>query len=289
MKVSYVCQECGFEAPKWLGKCPDCGSWNTMVEEVAKVRTGSERLRSAFARRPLALTHDSGETGGRISTGIGELDRVLGGGIVPGSIVLVGGDPGIGKSTLMLQTCYRADRHGAPALYVSGEESFDQTKLRARRLGTMTDDLMILTETHVEAIQDEMERGQYSLVVIDSIQSVYTPRLPSAPGSVGQVRECANELIRTAKDLNVPAFFVGHVTKEGVIAGPRILEHMVDTVLYFEGERHRDVRILRAVKSRFGSTNEIGVFEMTDHGLEEIPDASRAFLDERPRGTSGRC
>jgi DNA repair protein RadA/Sms len=287
MKVSYVCQECGFTAPKWLGKCPDCGAWNTMVEEVTQARAGFDRSRSATANKPLALTHDSGRTDARIFTGIGELDRVLGGGIVPGSIVLVGGDPGIGKSTLMLQTCHSADKNGAPALYVSGEESFDQTRMRARRLGTITDELMILTETQVDAIRDEIERGQYVLVVIDSIQSLYTPRLPSTPGSVAQVRECANELIRTVKALNVPAFFVGHVTKQGAIAGPRVLEHMVDTVLYFEGEGHKDLRILRAVKNRFGSTNEIGVFEMTDHGLEEIRNPSRALLEERPRGTSG--
>ncbi len=287
MKVSYVCQECGFTVPKWLGKCPDCGAWNTIVEEVTTVRAGFDRSRSASVNKPLALTHDSGRPDARISTGIGELDRVLGGGMVPGSIVLVGGDPGIGKSTLMLQACHRADKDGVPVLYVSGEESFDQTKMRARRLGTITDDMMILTETQVDAIQDEIERGQYRLIVIDSIQSVYTARLPSTPGSVAQVRECANELIRAAKGLNIPAFFVGHVTKQGAIAGPRVLEHMVDTVLYFEGEGHQDLRILRAVKNRFGSTNEIGVFEMTDHGLEEIPNASRAFLDERPRGTSG--
>jgi DNA repair protein RadA/Sms len=287
MKVSYVCQECGFAAPKWLGKCPDCGAWNTMVEEVAQARAGFDRSRSATANKPLALTHDSGETVARISTGIGELDGVLGGGIVPGSIVLVGGDPGIGKSTLMLQTCHSAEKKGAPVLYVSGEESFDQTKMRAGRLGTITDDLMILTETLVDAIRDEIERGQYILVVIDSIQSLYTPRLPSTPGSVAQVRECANELIRTLKALNVPAFFVGHVTKQGAIAGPRVLEHMVDTVLYFEGKGHQDMRILRAVKNRFGSTNEIAVFEMTDHGLGEVRNASRALLDERPRGTSG--
>jgi DNA repair protein RadA/Sms len=258
-----------------------------MVEEVTQARAGFDRPPAASSSKPLPLTHDSGGTDARTSTGIGELDRVLGGGIVPGSIALVGGDPGIGKSTLMLQTCHKTDKNGATVLYVSGEESFDQTRMRAGRLGTITDKLVILTETQVDAIRSEIERGQYVLVVIDSVQSLYTPRLPSAPGSIAQVRECANELIRTVKALNVPAFFVGHVTKQGAIAGPRVLEHMVDTVLYFEGEGHQDMRILRAVKNRFGSTNEIGVFAMTDHGLEEIHNASRALLDERPRGTSG--
>ena len=287
MKTDYICEECGFTVPKWLGKCPGCGAWNTLIERVEKRGARFERSRSPSENEPLPLSHDSGKLVERVSTGIGELDRVLGGGVVPGSVVLVGGDPGVGKSTLMLETCYRAHRDGAPALYVSGEESFDQTKMRAIRLGMITDELVILTETQVDAIRDEIERGQYRLVVIDSIQSVYTPRLPSTPGSVAQVRECANELLRVAKSLNVPTFFVGHVTKEGAIAGPRLVEHLVDTVLYFEGEGHQNLRILRAVKNRFGSTNEIGVFEMTDHGLEEVPNPSRAFLDERPRGTSG--
>jgi len=286
-KVKYVCQECGYAAPKWLGKCPDCGAWNALVEEVAELGPRFERSVTVGENKPMPLTHDTGRTDGRISTGIGELDRILGGGIVQGSVVLVGGDPGIGKSTLMLQACHRLTRGGARVLYVSGEESFDQTRMRARRLGTIADELMIFTETQVMPVREEIDRGGYDIVVIDSIQSMYTPRLPSAPGSVAQVRECAEELFRVAKVLKVPTFLVGHVTKDGSIAGPRLLEHMVDTVLYFEGDGRQNLRILRAVKNRFGSTNEIGVFEMTDHGLEEVPNPSRAFLDERPRGTSG--
>jgi DNA repair protein RadA/Sms len=286
-KVRYVCGECGATAPKWLGKCPDCGAWNTLAEEAAEIGARFGRFGSAGENKPVSLTHDTGEAEGRISTGIGELDRVLGGGIVPGSVVLVGGDPGIGKSTLMLQACHRLARDGGRVLYVSGEESFDQTRMRARRLGALADELMIFTETQVVPVREEIDRGQYEFVVIDSIQSMYAPRLPSTPGSVAQVRECAEELFRAAKVLKVPTFLVGHVTKDGAIAGPRVLEHMVDTVLYFEGDGHQNLRMLRAVKNRFGSTNEIGVFEMTDHGLEEVPNPSSTFLGERPRGTSG--
>jgi DNA repair protein RadA/Sms len=286
-KVTYACQECGFTAAKWLGKCPDCGAWNSLVEQAVKPVERNHGGSWVSDVKPVALTYDAGATDVRIATGIGELDRTLGGGLVPGSVVLIGGDPGIGKSTLMLQACHRLSRDGSPVLYVSGEESFDQIRMRARRLGTMTDGLMIFAETHVDAIAGEIERGEYKSVVVDSIQSTYTSRLPGTPGSIGQVRECATELSRIAKHLNVPLFLVGHVTKEGALAGPRVLEHMVDTVLYFEGDEHQHLRILRAVKNRFGSTNEIGVFEMTDHGLDEVPNPSRAFLDERPRGTSG--
>jgi len=287
VKVTYVCQECGFTAPKWLGKCPDCGGWNTLSEEVMDTGKQFGRAGTTIRSAPLPLSHPSTKAAGRISTGIAELDRVLGGGIVPGSVVLVGGDPGIGKSTLMLQASHKLARGGARVLYISGEESFEQTKLRAQRLGLMAEELIVLTETQVEPVQEELQRGSYSAVVVDSIQSMYTPQLGGTPGSIGQVRECAAELFRIAKELNVPAFFVGHVTKDGAIAGPRVLEHMVDTVLYFEGEGHQNLRLLRAVKNRFGSTNEIGVFEMTDHGLAEVPNPSGALLDERPRGTSG--
>ncbi len=287
VKVTYVCQQCGFAAPKWLGKCPDCGGWNTLAEEVTDTSRQFARSGVALESKPLPLSYAPGETEGRISTGIAELDRVLGDGIVPGSVVLVGGDPGIGKSTLMLQASHKLATGGARVLYISGEESFEQTRLRAQRLGLMAEQLIVLTETQVEPVQDELKRGSYDAVVVDSIQSMYTPRLPGTPGSIAQVRECAAELFRMAKALNVPAFFVGHVTKDGAIAGPRVLEHMVDTVLYFEGEGHQNLRLLRAVKNRFGSTNEIGVFEMTGRGLIEVSNPSAAFLDERPRGTSG--
>ena len=287
MKVTYVCQECGFTAPKWLGRCPECGGWNTLAEAVTDTAKQFGRTGMASESKPRPLSHESATSAERISTGIAELDRVLGGGIVPGSVVLVGGDPGIGKSTLMLQASHKLASGGARVLYISGEESFEQTRLRAQRLGLMAEQLIVLTETQVEPVQEELKRGSYDAVVVDSVQSIYTPRLPGTPGSIAQVRECAAELFRMAKVLNVPAFFVGHVTKDGAIAGPRVLEHMVDTVLYFEGEGHQNLRLLRAVKNRFGSTNEIGVFEMTDRGLVEVANPSSAFLDERPRGTSG--
>jgi DNA repair protein RadA/Sms len=223
----------------------------------------------------------------RLTTGIGECDRVLGGGVVPGALVLLGGDPGIGKSTLMLQLCHRLATDYGPVLYVSGEESFAQTQLRARRLGTVCDDLMLLTEIEVGRVAAQVEQGSWSCVVVDSIQSVYSADLSSVPGSVGQVRECANEFLRLAKGRSVPIFLVGHVTKEGSLAGPRLLEHLVDAVLYFEGDGKQALRILRAVKNRFGSTNEIGVFEMGDVGLSEVPNPSALFLTERPRGVSG--
>jgi DNA repair protein RadA/Sms len=223
----------------------------------------------------------------RLPTGIEECDRVLGGGIVPGSLTLIGGDPGIGKSTLMLQTSHYLAESAAPVLYVSGEESFSQTRLRAQRLGTLSDNLMLLTETNSDAIRKAVKDGGYGLVIVDSIQSVYTPRVGSAPGSVAQVREAASEFLTLAKSEGTPVFLVGHVTKDGSIAGPRVLEHLVDTVLYFEGEGKQALRILRAVKNRFGSTNEIGVFEMTEGGLREVSDPSALFLNERPKGVSG--
>ena len=222
-----------------------------------------------------------------MSTGVGECDRVLGGGIVSGSLILVGGDPGIGKSTLMLQVSHHLARNAGQVLYVSGEESFNQTRLRGRRLGALDEGLFILTETSVDTIRKHIASGEYEFVVIDSIQSVYSSQLPGAPGSVGQVRECANEFLRLAKGHSIPIFLVGHVTKQGAIAGPRLLEHVVDTVLYFEGEGRQALRILRAVKNRFGSTNEVGVFEMTEAGLRDVPNPSALFLSERPKGVSG--
>jgi len=265
----------------------DCGEWNTIVEE-SFVEEGSH-VRVSFEPNaaPVSITSGGAELPPRLSAGMAECDRVLGGGIVPGSLTLIGGDPGIGKSTLMLHLSRHVAERIGPVLYVSGEESFHQTRLRAARLGALHDNLMLLTETSVDAIRRHIEEGGFSFVIIDSIQSVYSSSLPSVPGSVGQVRECAMEFLRLAKGGNVPIFLVGHVTKDGSIAGPRLLEHVVDTVLYFEGEDKQALRILRAVKNRFGSTNEIGVFEMTESGLLEVPNPSALFLNERPKGVSG--
>ena len=285
----FVCQECGYESPKWLGRCPGCSAWNTLVEEPVSsptpARTRSRVEAPAEAATPLAAVAVDEEP--RFSVGIGEVDRVLGGGVVPGSIVLIGGDPGIGKSTLALQI---ADRlaHTRTVLYVSGEESVRQTKMRAARLGVAAARLLVLAETDLEAITAQIAEVRPDLVVVDSIQTVYRPDLPSAPGSVGQIRECTGDLLRVAKAQGGPAILVvGHVTKEGAIAGPRVLEHMVDTVLYFEGERHHAYRVLRATKNRFGSTNEIGVFAMSGRGLAEVSDPSALFLSERPADAPG--
>ncbi len=284
-KYKFVCRECGHEEIKWHGRCPGCGEWNSMTEEL----TGSPGIHKPFfaASKPIPITEvaDIGEQ--RIITGIVELDRVLGGGIVPGSLILIGGDPGIGKSTLALQVASALAGNQGVSLYVTGEESAQQTKLRANRLGVVTDNLYVVTETSLEQIQNHVERLAPGLIVIDSIQTVFTESIPSAPGSVAQVRECTALLIQMAKALSTPVIIVGHVTKEGFLAGPRVLEHMVDAVLYFEGERHHTFRILRAVKNRFGSTNEIGVFEMSEWGLVEVANPSEMFLAERPTGVSG--
>ena len=286
-KTTYVCQECGAIAPRWEGRCTTCGEWNTIVEE--EVVEEGPHIRAAIlgGAEPVPITGGAQEMPPRLLTGAAECDRVLGGGIVSGSLTLIGGDPGIGKSTLMLQVSRHLAENAGEVLYVSGEESFNQTRLRAVRLGAMSDHLFLLTETAVDVIRKRIENGDYAFVVIDSIQSVYSSQLAGAPGSVGQVRECANEFLRIAKGRNVPIFLVGHVTKGGAIAGPRLLEHLVDTVLYFEGEGRQALRILRAVKNRFGSTNEIGVFEMTDAGLLDVPNPSALFLSERPKGVSG--
>ena len=286
-KATYACQSCGATFMRWAGRCTECGEWNSITEEHAVERGAHARPSLVAHAAPIPITDASQPIPDRLTTGIPECDRVLGGGIVPGSLTLFAGDPGIGKSTLMLQVSHRVAESYGPVLYVSGEESFDQARIRAGRLGTLSDGLLMLTETEVEAIQEQIENGQYRLVVVDSIQSVYSSRLPAVPGSVGQVRECANEFLRVAKGANIPVFLVGHVTKEGIIAGPRLLEHLVDTVLYFEGEGKQALRILRAVKSRYGSTNEIGVFEMTETGLKEVPNPSALFLNERPKGVSG--
>ncbi|MDA8078824.1 MAG: DNA repair protein RadA [Nitrospiraceae bacterium] len=288
VKTFYQCQACGFSSPKWLGKCPDCGGWNTLVEEKS---FSGQRQAASFASHgkaaPVALQMVEGTSGKRIGTGISELDRVLGGGVVPGSVVLVGGDPGIGKSTLLLQACSGLSAAAGKLLYVSGEESPQQIKMRADRLSVQAEGIVLLSETGLEGIIEAAAKLSPGAMVVDSIQTVYTQELLSAPGSVGQVRECAAKLMLFAKRSGIPVFIVGHVTKEGTIAGPRVLEHIVDTVLYFEGDRGHSYRILRTIKNRFGSTNEIGIFEMSDSGLIEVENPSELFLSERPKNVSG--
>ena len=279
-KVFYQCQACGYRSPGWHGKCPDCGQWNTLVEEKSQV--SRRRSIDKAEPRPLVSVKAGNET--RSLSGIGEFDRVLGGGIVAGSVVLVGGDPGIGKSTLLLQVTAAIK---GTVLYISGEESPAQIKLRADRLSIEPESVMLYPETSLESILGVVQQMNPDAVVIDSVQTVYTEEMESAPGTVGQVRECAARMMRYAKRSGVPVFLIGHVTKEGAIAGPRVLEHIVDTVLYFEGDRGLPYRILRTVKNRFGSTNEIGVFKMTDSGLSEIENPSELFLSERSAGVPG--
>lgn len=286
-KTNFVCQSCGAMFARWMGKCAECEAWNTIVEEEVVAEGAHQRTSMATGASPTPITDGSQPPPTRTSSGKRECDRVLGGGIVPGSLTLVGGDPGIGKSTLMLQMSHHLAANSGKVLYVSGEESFAQARLRADRLNALHDRLFLLTETSVAPIAKEIRDNDYAFVVIDSIQSVYTSQLAAVPGSVGQIRECANEFLHLAKGHNVPIFLVGHVTKEGAIAGPRLLEHLVDTVLYFEGEGRQSLRILRAVKNRFGSTNEIGVFEMRETGLHEVDNPSALFLNERPAGVSG--
>ena len=284
-KIVYTCQACGYNTPKWLGRCPDCGQWNTMVEEA--VSRGAKKSATYDFGDPRTLDAISMLPEMRLKSGIAEFDRTLGGGLVPGSLVLIGGDPGIGKSTLVLQAAARLSREGLKTLYLSGEESPQQLKLRAERLSVHSGDLYILTGTCIETLFEKIETLNPSLLVVDSIQTVYTEALPSAPGSVGQVREVASRLLNWSKKTGTPTFLIGHVTKDGAIAGPKVLEHLVDTVLYFEGDSSHAFRILRAVKNRYGSTNEIGVFEMKDSGLHEVGNPSRIFLEERPQGASG--
>lgn len=291
IKSKFVCQSCGYESAKWMGKCPGCGAWNTMTEEIFK-QQGKHRIafnhtESSTFSKPSLINDIQAVKEPRIHTGLHEFNRVLGGGIVKGSLVLIGGDPGIGKSTLLLQVSSQLAKGGNEVLYISGEESIKQTKLRADRLGVKGERLFVFSETDLEVIIRVIDETKPALVIIDSIQTIYHHEISSAPGSVSQVRECTSELMRLAKTKGIPIFIVGHVTKDGSIAGPRILEHMVDTVLYFEGERHHTYRILRAVKNRFGSTNEIGIFEMKETGLEEVVNPSEIFLEERAKGASG--
>ena len=288
-KTHFVCQSCGYEAPKWLGKCPGCQEWNTFVEERIIDEKVPERDLLGFEAEavPMSIAEIAGEEKGRLRIGIGEFDRVLGGGIVFGSVILVGGDPGIGKSTLLLQVMNCLASKGRKVLYVSGEESLQQTKMRAERLEIFSDQLFVVSETSLEKILQDIQTIKPSTVVVDSIQTIYSSDLPSTAGSITQVREASSRLLYLAKHLSIPIFLVGHVTKEGFIAGPKVLEHMVDTVLYIEGEANHAFRILRAVKNRFGSTNEIGVFEMKDSGLVEVLSPSEFFLSERTQPAPG--
>lgn len=288
IKTFYQCQSCGYASPKWIGKCPDCGSWNSFVEEKSVPQARNVPSLQAFGKTEAVSLHSiEGIDEKRTSTGIKEFDRVLGGGVVPGSVILVGGDPGIGKSTLLLQAFSGLSKNSGKLLYVSGEESPQQIKMRADRLSVNSGDIILLPETSLEGILDSAAKLSPHAMVVDSIQTVYTQELLSAPGSVGQVRECAAKLMLFAKRSQMPVFIVGHVTKEGTIAGPRVLEHIVDTVLYFEGDRGHSYRILRTIKNRFGSTNEIGIFEMSDSGLREVDNPSELFLSERPLNVSG--
>jgi DNA repair protein RadA/Sms len=290
-RTIYICQACGSQSSRWLGRCPDCQGWNTLAEErIEPESTAARRPAKAGRSTPQALTTVEDAAEARLLTGIGELDRVLGGGVVPGSVILIGGDPGIGKSTLVLQALAALAAHGT-VLYVSGEESPQQIKMRAARLdeagGPHADKILVLAETALDQVLAQTEALQPKALGVDSIQTIFTEELGSAPGTIGQVRECAARLVLTAKRAGLPTFLVGHVTKEGALAGPRVLEHIVDTVLYFEGDRGHPFRILRAVKNRFGSTNEIGVFEMKESGLQPVSNPSALFLAERPEDVPG--
>ena len=286
----FFCQSCGYESSKWMGQCPGCKEWNTFVEEVVDKKSAgtlAKQKATASEAKVLPLSQIEMTYDKRVSTDMKELDRVLGGGIVQGSMVLVGGDPGIGKSTLLLQVCRNLSEHNIKVLYISGEESLQQIKIRAERIGNFGDSLKLLCETNLDTIKAVIDREKPQIVVIDSIQTMFNEEVSSAPGSVSQVRESTGVLMQIAKGMGISIFIVGHVTKEGVVAGPRVLEHMVDTVLYFEGDRHAAYRIFRGVKNRFGSTNEIGVFEMRQDGLVEVENPSEYMLSGKPEGASG--
>lgn len=281
VKNIFVCQECGYETPKWLGKCPDCGNWNSFMEEIKNKEVKHKRsVTTTGGSKPEKITDIQSSEKERLNTGINELNRVLGGGLVKGSLTLISGDPGIGKSTLLLQTASNiAIKHGK-VLYISGEESEQQIKMRGDRLGANVEDLYVVSETNIDSIEVHVSNLEPSFVIIDSIQTLYKSNIASAPGSVSQVRECSNDLMRMAKGKQIPFFIVAHVTKQGELAGPRVLEHMVDTVLHFEGERTQEFRILRTIKNRFGTTSEIGVFEMREEGLLEVDNPSKVFLQD---------
>ncbi|MDF2499411.1 MAG: radA [Anaerosporomusa subterranea] len=289
-KTAFFCQGCGAESPRWVGRCPGCGAWNSMVEEPISVeRTTGKGLALGLSdgQSPVAITAIEIEEAPRLRTGSGELDRVLGSGLLPGSLSIIVGDPGIGKSSLTIKVCAHMAEHYGKTLYVTGEESAHQIKLRADRLGAIRDNLFVLSETNLEVIEQQALKLKPALLVIDSVQTVYRPEIQSAPGSISQVRESAMQLLRLAKSNQITTLLVGHVLKDGTLAGPRALEHIVDTVLYFEGDRHGQYRVLRSVKNRFGATNEIGLFEMRGEGLVDVPDASRIFLSERPLDVPG--
>lgn len=286
-KTIFYCQNCGFESGKWMGQCPGCKEWNTFVEEAAPTKGTVKGARAGNRTEPIELAKVEMQEEERLKTEIGELDTVLGGGIVSGSLILVGGDPGIGKSTLLLQVCKKLTDKSVKVLYISGEESLRQIKLRAKRIGDFKENLLLFCETNLGTIREVIERIKPEMVVIDSIQTMYDEEISSAPGSVSQVRESTGILMQIAKGQGISIFIVGHVTKDGNVAGPRVLEHMVDTVLYFEGDRHASYRILRSVKNRFGSTNEIGVFEMQQQGLIEVKNPSQVMLSGRPTDASG--
>ncbi len=286
-KTVFYCQSCGYESAKWMGQCPGCHEWNTFVEEPKAVSAKGGSKRRMGTNEPVPVKSVSTKDDPRVSTGIGEFDRVLGGGIVKGSLILVGGDPGIGKSTLLLQMCANLSRGGHKVLYISGEESLQQIKMRAVRIGEGGDELLLLCETDLDVLDAQIEKIKPEMVIVDSIQTMYSENVTSAPGSVSQVREATATFLRISKSLGISLFLVGHVTKEGAVAGPRVLEHMVDTVLYFEGDNHASYRILRAAKNRFGSTNEIGVFEMHSEGLAEVPNPSEYMLSGKPEDATG--
>jgi DNA repair protein RadA/Sms len=285
----FACQKCGHQSPKWLGKCPECGEWNSLVEERSRLTPKTARRSELKLRDVTAVAYNDIESQDdvRTSSGVSEFDRVLGGGIVPGTLVLIGGDPGIGKSTLLLQVADRMSSQGTVVLYVSGEESERQIKLRGERLGVTARNLYLLPETNLENIFHETDRLKPGAIIVDSIQTVFSSMIESAAGSVSQVREVAHQFLMLAKNRGIPVFLIGHITKEGSIAGPKTLEHVVDTVLYFEGERHHNHRIVRATKNRFGAANEVGVFEMTGTGLIPVANPSKMFLEERPQNVSG--
>ena len=291
IKTKYVCQSCGYENPKWLGKCPECMKWNSFVEEIED-KSSKSNHRETFvidksSQKPVNINSITIKHEERFSSGINELNRVLGGGIVRGSLVLVGGDPGIGKSTLLLQVSESVAQSGKKVLYISGEESESQIKMRAERLNAKSENLFIMAENNLNIIEHNLEGFDPDLIILDSIQTVFTPDIASAPGTVSQIKEGTSRFMRISKKMGISTFVVGHVTKEGALAGPKIMEHMVDTVLYFEGERYNTYRLIRAVKNRFGSTNELGVFEMSEKGLQELENPSKALISEKPENASG--
>ena len=284
-KTTYACQQCGHQTARWMGRCPGCGEWNSLMEE--KVVAPAKTVRLSPLSAPVPVTDVVAAEEERYATGLKELDRALGGGLVPGSLVLVGGDPGIGKSTLLLQAAAALAEKVGTVLYVSGEESVRQIKMRAQRINAMHPNILLMAETDISVVERHIHELSPAAVVLDSIQTAFQPEISSTPGSVAQVRECTGVLMRVAKGTGIPVFLVGHVTKEGTLAGPRVLEHMVDTVLYFEGDRHQSFRILRTVKNRFGSANELGIFEMRDFGLTEVSNPSALFMGQSSRGVVG--